>query len=164
MVEKIVRGQVAGLAATLLMTAGMLLFQLPRIDSTGEFLPVAILVRLYGTEGLAIRLLALVSHLLYGTVWGMIFVAAVPRGRVGSGLVFSLLPWLVLVLLLMPMMRPGFLASPDKPGIALMSLLMHLAYGASLGAANAFIFGRWQIECRQVSQQALTPLAGSRRP
>lgn len=163
MIEKLVRGQIAGVAATVAMTIVMLVIQLSGLNPMGEFLPMEVLTRLYDSEGPAIRLLAVVGHALYGVLWGMIFVVSVPRGRIGAGLAFGLLPWLVLVLHLMPIFRSGFLASREKPAIAAATLLMHLIYGGALGAANSFIFRRWTIECRARPAQASAPSASPTR-
>jgi len=76
------------------------------------------------------------AHLMIGTVLALIY-AAVAQSRLpgppaGRGAIFSLAPWLMAQLVVMPMMGMGLFSS--SPTMATGSLIGHLVYGLVLGA------------------------------
>lgn len=83
------------------------------------------------------------AHFLIGTVvWGLLFAALYRRLPGGSalvkGLVFGVLAWLAMMLVPMPMAGAGLFGMHMGMMAPVMTLLLHLVYGAVLGA----VFGR----------------------
>jgi uncharacterized membrane protein YagU involved in acid resistance len=81
-------------------------------------------------------LLGWAGHLMIGIVLAVIY-AVVAAGRLAGppfvkGAVFSLAPWLMAQLVVMPMMGMGLFSSSAT--MAMGSLVGHLVYGAVLGA------------------------------
>jgi len=83
-----------------------------------------------------IAILGWAGHLMIGTVLALVFaMAAAPRlpgPPVARGALFSLAPWLMAQVVVMPMMGMGLFSS--SPEMATGSLIGHLVYGAVLGA------------------------------
>ena len=76
------------------------------------------------------------GHLMIGVVlaviYGTIFVRRLPGSPVVRGVLFSLLPWLIAQVVVMPMMgMPLFSGSVSMAGG---SLIGHIMYGAVVGA------------------------------
>ena len=84
--------------------------------------------------------------------WGVVFANVWPRGGARAGAGFAVLPWLVLVLYVLPLVKQGFLFSADKPWIAFSTLAMHLVFGAGMGWTNRFVAERWRIDCRPLAR------------
>jgi hypothetical protein len=82
-------------------------------------------------------------NLLAGIIWALIYAAVIEQRLKGPawwrGLQFSLLPWLLSLIVFFPAVGAGFFgASLDAgPLPAIGNLILHLAYGASLGAMYA---------------------------
>src|SRR5215204_1775064 len=77
-----------------------------------------------------------IAHFMIGTVlaglYATLFVGRLPGPVAVRGMIYSLLPWLVAQIMVMPMMGMGFFS-----GSAIMaegSLMGHLVYGALVGA------------------------------
>jgi len=89
---------------------------------------------------------ALVLHLLIGTGLGLIYMWQFPKGIL-SGIVFSLIAWLVMGLVLFPIFKQGIFANElDKIKVKgkkkpeyrkvrawMLTLIFHLIYGVILG-------------------------------
>lgn len=95
-----------------------------------------------GTATLALPL-AIVLHFLAGMAWAVVY-AGLAEPRLSGpgwrrGALFSLLPWLVSVLVFLPVMGGGFLGLSLGAGPLplLGNLLLHLGYGATLGELYA---------------------------
>lgn len=92
------------------------------IDRIGEGVPVG-----------------LVLNLVLGLVWAMIyarwFVQRLPGAGWQRGMLFSLIPWLLSLLVFFPMSGLGFFGSELDAGFlpAAGNLVLHLVYGAVLG-------------------------------
>jgi hypothetical protein len=76
------------------------------------------------------------GHLMIGTVLGLIYAAffaeRLPGPPAVRGAAFSLAPWLMAQLLVMPMMGMGVFSG--SAALAMGSLIGHLVYGGILGA------------------------------
>jgi uncharacterized membrane protein YagU involved in acid resistance len=76
------------------------------------------------------------AHLMIGITLGLIYAALVAERLPGPpavrGAIFSLAPWLMAQLVVMPMMGMGVFSGSAT--LAMGSLIGHLVYGAALGA------------------------------
>lgn len=87
-------------------------------------------------DGVAI---GLVLNLVLGLVWAMVyarfFVHRLPGAGWQRGMLFSLIPWLLSLLVFFPMSGLGFFGSELDAGFlpAAGNLILHLVYGAVLG-------------------------------
>lgn len=87
-------------------------------------------------EGVAV---GLVLNLVLGLVWAMVyarvFVQRLPGAGWQRGMLFSLIPWLLSLLVFFPMTGLGFFGSELDAGFlpAAGNLILHLIYGAVLG-------------------------------
>lgn len=81
-----------------------------------------------------------VAHFLIGIViaggYVVIVRAMLPGAAVMKGLIYSLIPFLLAQLMVMPMMGAGFFSSASSAPMMMVigSLIGHLVYGAVLGA------------------------------
>lgn len=66
-------------------------------------------------------------------IWGIIFGLVVSLGgmatSITNGLLFALVPWLVLGVIMLPMAGAGFFGSKRKGTLWILSLVMHLIWG-----------------------------------
>jgi len=120
----------AGLLGTMVMTAvglyGAPIMGIPAMN------PADMLASKMG----GITLLGWMGHLMIGVVLAVLYaktlLGRLPGPPIARGAVFSLLPWLMAQLMVMPMMgMPLFSGSMAMAGG---SLIGHLMYGAVLGA------------------------------
>jgi uncharacterized membrane protein YagU involved in acid resistance len=78
-------------------------------------------------------------HLMIGIIWAMVYVIFV-RDRFTlnpalKGLLFAILPWMLMQLMVMPMMGMGVFSanSPEAMKMVMGTLMGHLVYGLVLG-------------------------------
>jgi len=131
---------VAGVAGTLMMTAVMLMAPMMGIP------PMNVGQMLGSVMGGNIAL-GWAAHFMTGIVlagiYAALFVGRLPGPAAVRGMIYSLLPWLLTQLAVMPMMGNG-----PFSGSALMaggSLMGHLVYGAVLGG----VYGTREVSARQ---------------
>ncbi len=130
------RAVLAGLAGTGVMT--MLMLLAPRMG-----MPPMNIGAMLGSKMGGNVAVGWVAHFMIGTVlalgYAAVFVARTPGAPAVRGAIFSLLPWLMAQLVVMPMMGMGlFSGSMLAAGGSLMG---HLVYGLVLG----FIYGSAEI-------------------
>jgi uncharacterized membrane protein YagU involved in acid resistance len=120
----------AGVLATLVMTA-VGVFVAPMMGMP----PMNPADMLAGQMGGSI-ILGWVGHLMVGITLALIFATLVASHLTGPpvvrGMVFSLAPWLLAQVVVMPMMGMGLFSGSMQ--LAMGSLIGHLVYGAILGA------------------------------
>jgi uncharacterized membrane protein YagU involved in acid resistance len=128
---------VAGLVGTVVMTAIGLwvapMMGIPRMN------PAEMLAGAMGGNAL----LGWVGHFMIGSILAVIYAAvapALPGPPAVRGAIYGLAPWLVAMVMVMPMM--GMPAFGGAAAIAMGSLIGHLVYGAVVGA----IYGRPETE------------------
>ncbi len=126
------KGVIAGFAATVVLSA--LLLIKGAMGLMPDLNTIAMLAKMTG-GGMAVGWLA---HFVIGTVlWGGLFVAMVgllPGGSyVGKGLVFGIGAWLAMMILVMPMAGAGLFGLSLGIMAPIMTLVLHLIYGAVLG-------------------------------
>jgi hypothetical protein len=119
----------SGLAGTAAMT--MLMIAAPMMG-----MPPMNIGKMLGSVMGGSLTLGWAAHFMIGTVlaiaYAAIFAARLPGGPALRGAAFSVLPWLLAQLVVMPMMGAGVFSGSAL--MAMGSLLGHLAYGAVVGA------------------------------
>ena len=134
-----IRAMIAGFVATVVLSALMLIKSMmgvmPQLD-----LPTMLAGMAHHLMGLpANPAVAWVLHFLIGTVvWGigfaLLYKVLPGRGAVGKGIVFGALAWLLMMLIPMPMAGAGLFAMKMGMMAPVMTLVLHLIWGAVLGA------------------------------
>ena len=130
-------GLVAGLAATIvlsiLMIAKSMMGLMPGLDV------IHMLAAMMGTP----LLVGWLTHFMIGTVaWGGGFALAydaIPgNSAVTRGLVFATGAWAAMMMIVMPIAGAGLFGSHLGPMAAIMTLLLHLVFGAVLGGTYQY--------------------------
>lgn len=154
------RGVVWGVAATVAMSALMLLGVATGMSPMPKPIPAAIAGHLTG-GGLprpALMLLAVVLHLGYGAFWGGVLAALTRRVTVGRGLALGAGLWLFMQVAVLPWLGWGAFGARRTPKIAVATLVLHLVYGTVLGWG----LGRGDVAVGGASRAgAAPPPAGS---
>lgn len=129
----IVPGLIAGFIATVALSILMLLKAMmglmPQLD---------VIAMLSGMMG-ASPIMGWVAHFVIGTVvWGGGFALlhdAIPGGgAVVKGVVFAVAAWVIMMVALMPMAGAGFFGMALGVMAPVMTLVLHIIFGAVLGA------------------------------
>ena len=134
-----IRAMIAGFVATVVLSALMLIKSMmgvmPELDLATMLAGMA-----HNMMGLpATPAVGWVLHFMIGTVvWGIGFALlyrVLPgAGAVGKGVVFGALAWVLMMLIPMPMAGAGLFAMKMGMMAPVMTLLLHLIWGAVLGA------------------------------
>lgn len=108
-----------------------------------ELDPVKMMSRMMGASSTAP---GWVAHFMIGTaLWGIVFawvVPYLPGAAWWRGIVFSIGPWLLMMIALMPMAGAGFFGLGMGIGAPIMTLMFHIIYGAILGGVyGALVHG-----------------------
>jgi Family of unknown function (DUF6789) len=130
------RGLQAGLLATVLMTVLMLAGKASGLSPIPRPIPVALMAWVLrgAVPRLVLLALGLLAHLAYGAAAGALFSAVLGRrAQLWTGLAWGALLWLAMGLFWLPLLHWGRFGASVQPGIALATLVLHLAYGAVLG-------------------------------
>lgn len=132
----IIKGMIAGFIATVVLSALMLmkgmLGLMPQLDVIGMLSGM-----LGGSRGMG-----WIMHFIIGTVaWGggfALLYSAIPGGSSWvKGILFGLAVWLVMMLVIMPMAGAGLFGMNIGIMAPIMTMMLHLIFGAVLGAAYA---------------------------
>ncbi|TAL97448.1 MAG: hypothetical protein EPN69_01100 [Rhodanobacter sp.] len=136
------RGMIAGFVATVVLSVLMLLKSMmgvmPGLDIAGMLAGMA-----HNMMGLpASPAVGWMLHFLIGTVvWGigfaLLYKALPGGGPVVKGIVFGVLAWLAMMLIPMPMAGAGLFGMHLGMMAPVMTLVLHLIWGAVLGATFA---------------------------
>jgi uncharacterized membrane protein YagU involved in acid resistance len=126
------RGMLAGLVATLVLSAVMLL------KSSMGLWPELNLIRLLTNLGSIQTVAAWMDHFIVGViVWGLMFGAfdALWESRAYwlKGLLFGVFAWLMMMILFMPLTKTGFFGVKIGPAAIYVTLGYHVIYGLVLG-------------------------------
>ncbi len=130
----------AGVLGTLIMTlVGVYIapmIGIPRMN------PADMLASVMGR----LTILGWMGHLMIGVVLAFIYstvaLARLPGPAAARGMLFSIAPWLMAQIVIMPMMGMGLFSG--SAALAAGSLIGHLAYGAVLGGVAGGAVGREQ--------------------
>lgn len=85
------------------------------------------------------RVMGRYLHLTLGALWGLVFGLLVEQQfffvefTIVSGILFSVIPWLFLVIVLMPLVKKGFFGTKINGYQWLTSLVLYVVYGAVVG-------------------------------
>jgi uncharacterized membrane protein YagU involved in acid resistance len=130
---------IAGLVATVVLSALMLMKSMmglmPGLDVVAMLAGMA-----HGMMGLpANPVVGWVLHFMIGTVlWGigfaLLYKVLPSGGPVSKGIVFGVLAWLLMMLIAMPMAGAGLFGMKMGMMAPVMTLVLHLIWGAVLGA------------------------------
>ena len=137
------RGLLAGLAATIVLSVLMVIKSaiglIPAVDMIRQ------LTELGATHfGMPNSLVAgWVGHLIIGVVlWGLVFAGTYetwPSSPPKKGAVFSVMIWLLMMSMFMPMAGAGFFATNIGLAAAVVTLVLHLIFGVVLGWVFAWL-------------------------
>ena len=86
--------------------------------------------------GMSTPLVGWVMHFMIGIIWGIAFALAsrmFPGTFWLKGMLFSVAPWLVMMIVTMPMAGAGFFGMNLGMPAPMMTLMLHLIFGAVLG-------------------------------
>ena len=134
----ITRGMLAGFIATvvlsILMMMKAMMGMMPQLDI------ITMLSVMFGTHSPDIGWLV---HFMIGTiVWGGLFAVLQDRlpGTTATlrGVVFGIAAWFLMMVVVMPMAGAGFFGLHFGIAAPLMTLMLHMVYGATLGASFAW--------------------------
>jgi len=94
----------------------------------------------------AVPIVGWVMHFMIGTVvWGVLFALigkSLPGGGyVSKGLSFGVLAWVLMMVMVMPMAGAGFFGLSLGIMAPVMTLMLHLVYGAVLGGLYGKLLG-----------------------
>jgi hypothetical protein len=128
-----VKGVVAGFVATIVLSALMLMKQ--RMGLTPQLNPIQMLTDMTGASTPTV---GWIMHFLIGTVlWGTLFAWLDPNLPGGShwlkGVVFGIGAWILMMVLVMPMAGAGLFGIELGMMAPVMTLALHIIYGAVLG-------------------------------
>jgi hypothetical protein len=127
------RGVTAGLAATIVLSAIMLLKQamgfMPELD------PIAMITSMMGGGSLAI---GWIGHFAIGAMlWGTGFAVVspyLPGPQALRGVLFASAAWLMMMIVVMPMAEAGMFGLRLGMGVPVATLMPHVVFGMVLGA------------------------------
>ena len=130
------RGAIAGCIASLVL-AGIFL-----LKSSYNFMPEINIIRLLmnlGGGNLS-QGSAWADHFIVGTlIWGLTFGASEGLAERPAywlkGVIFGVIAWALMMMAFMPLAGSGFFGAKIGPSVAVGMLVLHLVFGAVLGAA-----------------------------
>ncbi|PKP84976.1 MAG: hypothetical protein CVT80_05170 [Alphaproteobacteria bacterium HGW-Alphaproteobacteria-2] len=137
----IAKGMLAGLAATIVLSLLMLMKGamgvMPALD------PIGMIAMMMGVSAA----IAWGVHLMIGAViWGGAFALLEPHLPGGEfwlkGVVFGIGAWLIMMVAMMPMAGAGFFGMQLGMMAPVMTLVMHIVFGAVLGGVYAMLLHR----------------------
>ena len=132
------RGMLAGLVATLVLSGAMML------KASVGLWPELNLIRLLVNLGSIQTVAAWMDHFIVGVVvWGLMFGAfdAMWESRAYwlKGLIFGMFAWLLMMVLFMPLTKAGFFGVKIGPAAIYVTIGYHLLYGLVLGVAYGLL-------------------------
>jgi len=139
------RSMIAGFAATVVLSLLMMLKSamgmMPQLDVIAMLGGMS--ERMMGVGGAGV---AWLIHFLIGTVlWGVLFALlhdVLPgTGPIVKGISFGVLAWLLMMILPMPMAGAGFFGMAMGMMAPVMTLVLHVIWGAVLGAVFRMLPG-----------------------
>jgi len=128
----IARGVWAGFLATVVLSILMLgkhaVGVMPELD------PIQMITQILGAST---PLVGWVVHFAIGAIWGIAFAMSYqlfPGPFWVKGMLFSIAPWLIMMVAMMPMAGAGMFGVGLGVGAPVLTLMLHLVFGAALGA------------------------------
>lgn len=133
--SRIWRGFYWGVLATVAMSIPMMIGVGTGVSPLPQPIPVAIVITVFGA-GLPQPLLVTLaagSHLAYGGFWGGLLNWGRREVGIGTGIAVGALLWFFMQVAVLPFIGWGAFGVDITPAIALVTLVLHLIYGATLG-------------------------------
>lgn len=135
------KGLLAGLVATIVLSVLMVIKSamglMPAVEAIG------MLAKIAGDFGLpSSSVVGWIAHFVIGVViWGLVFAgtyASWPGTPPMKGAVFSIMAWLLMMSMVLPMAGAGFFGANIGLGAAVATLVLHVVFGLVLGT----VFGQ----------------------
>jgi hypothetical protein len=132
--KSMLAGFIATVVLSVLMVMKMMMGVMPDLNAIKMMTTMA-----HGMLGTpAVPIVGWVMHFMIGTVlWGVLFAVigkSLPgSGYVSKGLFFGVLAWVLMMVMVMPMAGAGFFGLSLGMMAPVMTLMLHLVYGAVLG-------------------------------
>jgi len=140
--KSMLAGFVATIVLSALMVMKMMMGLMPDLNAIKMMTTMA-----HGMLGTpAVPIVGWVMHFMIGTVlWGVLFALignSLPGGGyVSKGLSFGVLAWVLMMVMVMPMAGAGFFGLSLGMMAPVMTLMLHLVYGAVLGGMYGKLLG-----------------------
>jgi len=140
--KSMIAGFVATVVLSVLMVIKMKMGVMPDLNVIKMMTTMA-----HGILGTpAVPIIGWIMHFMIGTVvWGVLFVLigkSLPGGGyVSKGLSFGVLAWVLMMVMVMPMAGAGFFGLSLGMMAPVMTLMLHLVYGAVLGGLYGKLLG-----------------------
>ncbi len=134
--NNILQGIIAGLAATVVLSLLMV------VKSMMGLMPeLNVIAMLSGMMGSSLAI-GWIAHFMIGTVvWGIlfaVFAASLPGNSLWlKGILFGVIAWLGMMIAIMPMAGAGLFGMNLGMAAPIMTLVLHVIYGAVLGGVYA---------------------------
>ena len=140
--KSMLAGFVATVVLSVLMVIKMMMGVMPDLNAIKMMTTMA-----HGMMGMpAVPIVGWMMHFMIGTVlWGVLFALigkSLPGGGyVSKGLSFGVLAWVLMMVMVMPMAGTGFFGLSLGMMAPVMTLMLHLVYGAVLGGVYSKLLG-----------------------
>lgn len=143
--NRFANGVLSGLIATIVLS--LLMFAKGMMGIMPNLNVIAMLTQMahhfMGTPPIAA--VGWMLHFVIGTLaWGILYVLAEPampaESGWGKGMIFGMLAWLVMMVVVMPMAGAGFFGFGLSLAAPVMTLMLHLVYGAVLGGTYGRLY------------------------
>jgi Family of unknown function (DUF6789) len=156
------KGMVAGLVATLVLSGLMF------INSATDLMPQINIIRWLTALGTLSVPAAWMDHLIVGVVvWGLLFAVydgvAIRPAPWLKGIIFGAFAWLLMMVAFMPMAGAGFFGARIDISTRIGLLVLHLIYGAVLGATYGFLSDLVPVRIPVSSPEAAVPVTEAER-
>ena len=136
----IAKGALAGLGATVVLSIIMVMK-----DAMGLMPELNVIAMLASMMGGSV-ILAWIAHFMIGVIWGVLFAliwpSAAAEGAWWKGAVFLVAPWLLMMVAVMPMAGAGVFGMNLGMMAPIMTLILHLIFGAVMGGIFAALVRR----------------------
>lgn len=138
------RAFIAGFTATVVLSA--LMVMKAAMGLMPQLNVIVMLANMIGFGGAAAGWLAhfLIGTVLWGTLYALLYRLLPGSGPVMKGLVFSVGAWLLMMIIVMPMAGAGFFGLTIGIMAPVMTLVLHLIWGAVLGFVFKILPGTQQ--------------------
>lgn len=142
-----IAGFIATVALSIFMIIKNIMGVMPQMNPIGDLVHI-----LQNLSGLSVMpVFAWILHFFIGTVaWGGLFAllyAKLPGGNVIKGITFGVGAWLLMMLTVEPLAGHGIFGLQTSPVIPVMSMVLHIIYGAVLG----FVYGKLSKVSAQIN-------------
>ena len=158
--NRIPRGILAGFCATIVLSICMWIKHAAGIVPQANAIQALVKVSTLWLSAPLTPWVGWAEHFFIGTlVWGIVFVLVEPwlaGPRWLRGIEFSIGPWILMMVLLMPPAGAGWFGANLGYGAPLAALVLHIIYGFSLGA----IYGAL-VPSAEISRSERTPGPGA---